>query len=191
MTAPSRDGRDSPFSDWLRNHPEIDSQRTALYLTDIDYTFCKFRPWVDTEGTREVKLMLDVEAKTFGRSPDREQQEVLFFRHQLLCRKQRLWSTYLKRNVSVWHFGQYLLRFIDGDRPDNSSKIYWGKFWCDEGDISKKEITEKILIEILRFDIAPDTLKKLSLRRHHHTGRLAVVDNSGLFPYIRHVVERS
>ena len=200
MTAQARDDRDKPFSDWLRKQPKLDSVLQAVYATDIDMTLYKYKPSVDRVGTRDVKLMMDVEVKTFGAAMGDQQRETLFFRHQLLknigtraqradCTKQLL-STFLNRRVAVWHFGQYVLRLLDGARPDSCSAIEWNIFSAS-GRLLPRVISEETLIQVLSFILRPDDMKPLALRRHHKTHELFIVDHSGLFPVDRRIVRRS
>jgi len=191
MTAPSRDGRDGPFSDWLRNHRDLHSSRYSLYACDIDMMFFRFKPVVDKVGSRDLKLTMDVEIKTFGAYPKDEQMELLFFKHQLRAKK-KMYSTFLKRNVGVWHFGQFVLRIFGGDRPDKCDSMNWCCF-TNKGILDECEIQEETLTKILKFDIAPDDKEdiNLSTRRHHKTVWTYYTDTSGLFPVERLVVKRS
>jgi len=191
MTASARDGRDGPFSDWLRRNPSIDSRDHSIYACDIDMMFYKYRTVVDKVGTRDLKLTMDVEIKTFGAYPNEEQRELLFFKHQLNVKK-KMYSTMLSRAVKVWHFGQFVLRILDGDRPDNCTSMNWGRF-SERGRLEEVSVDETMLAGILRFDIAPDTLDKLELstRRHHKTTWTYYTDKSGLFPVERPVASRS
>src|SRR5215470_12279681 len=66
MTEPRHASYDeTPFGAWVRRQPEIESRRTGLSVTDIDWCFHKFKTSVDRLGTREIQLMLMVELKTY------------------------------------------------------------------------------------------------------------------------------
>lgn len=190
VTRPARDGRDGPFSDWLRRHPELEANLHWLYAMDVDMVFHKFKTWVDCEGTRDVKLMMDVEVKTFGRQPDDRQLETLYFRHQILASKKWRYSTLIKKSVRFWHFGVYVLILDGGARPDCCNAIQWRRFE-DAGKLTSEEITLDTLKELLRLDVRPDTLQPVDLRRHHKTKELMEIDWDGLFPVPRKVVKRS
>ena len=195
MTTPARDGRDGPFGDWLRKHPDLDSYTIKLYSNDVDQVFCKYKTHIDSCGTRRVKLMLEAEIKCFGKVPDPEQTEVLFFRHQLLLRKGDigvdLFSSLLRKQVTVWHFGQYVLQINDGERPDKCNSLAWGIF-DSQGKLRWNRITERQLINILSFEYRPDRYVRLSLRRHHKTQELVYTETRGLlFPLEKRVLARS
>lgn len=173
MTKVAFDGRDKPFSDWLRRHPDLDSCKVGLDASDIDFVFQKYRIGEHKHGdfmkSRQVKLMFDLEVKSWGKRPPKPQIETLFFRHQLLTGKRlgkELYSNMQKRKVTVWHFGQFILIMDGGCRPDACKRIQWGRF-DDGGEIILTPISETTLIDILSFNLRPDTFGVLSIRLHH------------------------
>ena len=192
MTKPAFDGRDKPFSDWLRQHPKLDSTLCSLDVTDIDFAFHKYRSNVDGLGTREIKLILDLEVKTFGKIPPKPQLETLYFRHQLLATKSQLMSNVRNQKLTVWHFGQYILIIHDGLRPDDCSKLEWCQF-DSFGRLNNTTIQDHKLIKLLGFVIRPDNFAPLSLRRHHKTKVYGYVDRSNdlLFPIAKYITQRS
>jgi hypothetical protein len=193
LTKPARDGRDAPFSDWLRKHPELDSWDQSLYLCDIDFSFHKWKTKVDKIGTRDVKLMLDLEIKTYGAVPNQGQLELLFFKDQICdkARRYKLFSNRLRQKVTVWHLGFYVLILNGGDRPDNCKSIDWC-FFDNTGVLIFNRINEQTLSNILNFSISPKKFKKLTLRRKHGTNEVGFIDNSTdlLFPIARTIVCR-
>jgi len=191
MTKIDKDGRDKPFSDWLRNQPDLDSIERGIDLTDIDFVFHKYKSQVNGIGTRKVKLMLDIEVKSFGAKPEPAQAETLFFRHQLLNRKKMLYSSMSGKIITVWHFGQFITVLNDGKRPDKCKSIEWGIF-DPRGKINFKVISERKLIKILGFYIRPDNFERLSLRRHHKTSEFGYVERENvLFPMAKFIIKRS
>jgi SAM-dependent methyltransferase len=68
------------------------------------------------------------------------------------------YSVILGQDVTAWFFGGYLLQF-SGTGPHDSEWIKWGP--------KRREITEEQLAALLRFDLDPDTLGPLEIRRHH------------------------
>lgn len=191
MTTAARDGRDKPFCDWLRRHPQIDSNAQAIYAADVDMSFLKFKTPIDWKWDRTVKLAMDVEIKTWGAKPSAEQVELLYYRHQLLNRRRPMYSTFLRRRVSVWYFGQFLLRIMGGERPDVCETLLWGMFTGEMGAMRETMINESTLAGILSFRLDPSTLNPLNLRRHHKTTQITVVDTTGLLPVERLVTRRS
>ena len=193
MTTPARDGRDKPFCDWLRKHPGLDSIQQGLYAADIDMTLFKFKTFVDRNGTRDVKLVMDVEIKANGAIPQPEQKELLFVREQLAESGQLhkfCWSTYLKRKIRVWSLGQFLLIIHGGERPDDCRGLWWCYF-KDRTSIRWQAVSEEQLVRILRFELHPRTLKPLKLRRHHKTQAIRQVVDRGLFEDEIVVIKRS
>jgi len=184
VTRPARDRRDGPFSDWLRRHPDLRANVFWLYAMDIDMIFHKYQTRVDRLGDRSVKLMMDVEVKTFGAMPNDMQRETLYFRHQILRSKKLRYSTFIRRNVAFWHFGIFVLVIHNGARPDECSAIDWVQFDA-AGNFLPRRITLDELVDLMRFNIRPDTFRRLDLRRHH--GLLSYNDPTGLFPVIRTV----
>ena len=191
MTTRCRDGRDGPFSDWLRLHPSLDSRREDLCATDIDMSFLRFIWYEDKKfPRRRIKLMMDLEVKTYGKDPGREQLELLFFRHQLLSSKKHLFSNYIGIDVCVWSYGQYVLKITGGDRPDRCTSLLWGRFG-DNGKLKYSEIDEGLLTSILKFKVRPDTLLESDYRRHHLTDEGWELKEGTLFPLYKKVISRS
>uniref|UniRef100_A0A6M3J8E9 Uncharacterized protein n=1 Tax=viral metagenome TaxID=1070528 RepID=A0A6M3J8E9_9ZZZZ len=179
MTRIARDNRDGPFSDWVRTHPELEQNLFHLGLTDIDFTFQKYRAEVDRQGSREIKLMLDVEVKKYGSTLTAFQCDALYIRHQLLEKKIKLYSTYESRKIMVWYFGQFVLRIHGGNRPNKCKFMEWGVFG-EKGKIKYSQINEQTLIKILRFDARPDNFKVMNLTRHHQTSTIINIEKSRL-----------
>jgi len=202
MTRPAIDGRDGPFSDWLRKQPSLDSVRKAITANDIDMTFLKYRTVVDDIGTRKVKLMMDLEIKTNGAAPTKDQLEVMCFRDHHKGANW-YWSTYMKEQVRLYYFGHFALTIRGGERPDVCSEMEWMQFCSQKmkrrnwrkysGEIKTTPVSIDRLVQLLAFEIAPDTFEPidLRLRRHHKTQHLYVVDKSGLFPVDRRMIKRS
>lgn len=190
MTAPARDGRDEPVCDWIRTNRNLDSISCSLCVTDKDMSFLKFVTYVDGIGTRNLKLMQNVEFKSFGKCLMPQQQEELFFSHQLLAKKKKLYSTYMKKPVGVWHYGYSILRMIGGDRPDRCDSMEWARFE-NNGELLKTEVSENTLTELLAFNLDPQTLQPIEFRRHHKTRKLMQTVTDRLFPDAVLVTKRS
>ena len=170
MTRPRIYGEDTPFGRWMRLHPDLDSRQIGLSVTDADFSIHSYKDNIDGEGGRTVQLMFDLEVKTRNARPPDWQKQTKFFEHQLLNQRRRLHCNLQHDIKSVWHFGQFFV-FMDGEAPDTSTRIIWGRF-DDKGRIGEHEISTGILVNVLRFDLRPDTLQPLSLRRHHKTHKI-------------------
>ena len=167
---------EDPFNAWVRAHPDLDSRKHHIVIFDTD-------AWVHRYGFtrkgityREVQCMMLVERKSHGRDIDRWQRDSLLMADQLLrtekFRTQRingrfapghaqntvtlkLYSHLLRREVQVKSYGSHLLR-ISGGTPDDSKWIEW----------DRKKITVEQMVQVLRFDLHPDTLELNDWRRH-------------------------
>lgn len=167
MTIRRRDDGDSPFGEWIRNHPGLDSIRERLCVTDSDYWIHRYRAHTDRNGARAVDQLMLVELKTNMRDVPFAQRDTLVLVNQLLRRASKR-SDGRRGHVELkgimpgetrWArcFGVHLLQ-LSSTRPDNSDVILW----------DRRYLTEELLIEILRFDRDPDfPMKPLGLRRHH------------------------
>lgn len=190
MTTARRDGNDTPFGAWLRRQAELSSQH--FVASDIDWVIHRYKPEIDSVGTREVNYMMFVEVKTFSACLNNSQHESLWFQHQFFQAKQGKKSLMLvgaKARRAVWHFGVSVLVFTGGSPED--SQIQWRRFRSD-GSLSRRSITEHELVRLLRFDLHPDSLNQMSARRHHKTREVVSVQTTPLgFDAVRTVIKRS
>lgn len=161
--------QETAFGRWIRNNKELDS-KSGYSVTDQDYVIHKFK----THGNREFQCVMIVEIKTMGAEPSDAQSDTLYMLDQLTRNRVstptatnraqagrgvvNAWSVMRKRYVTLKAFGTHLLTF-SGLGPDDSDVIEW-----DRAPISIDTLTS-----ILKFDLDPDTLKPLDLRRHHMT----------------------
>jgi hypothetical protein len=167
-----------------------------LYAADVDMMFCKYRTVKDKRGDRRLKLLLNLEIKTYGAMPDPYQQEVLYLQHQASCTKSIMNTPLLKCKIKAWHFGWFVLRIDGGDSPSDCTSMAWHTFGTD-GNLVEHMITEDQLASILRFDIAPDNFEIIDIRtrRHHCKEVLTYIDRTGIFAFTggcaRDIVRRS
>ena len=173
MTTARRDNSDTPFGDWIRRHPALDSIRDRIAVTDSDYWIHRYRAHSDKVGERAVDSIMLLEVKTNQRDIPLAQRDTLVLVNQLLRRTgkrpdKRRRHVMLKgiqpgelRRVRC--YGVHLLQ-LSSDRPDNSAVIFW----------DRRVINEQILVEVLRFDRDPDhPTKQIQLRRHHTSKKSA------------------
>jgi len=171
MTMQRRYGADPPFNAWVRAQEDLDSTIKGLVVTDIDMCFHKYKTWVDGVGTREVHLVMDVEVKTRHALPSKSQMETLWIRHERLTRG-GLAMRHSSPEVTSWHFGMFVLSLAGESPGDDGEHVRWCSFRPD-GTLRHKRITVATLRRVLGFDLRPDTLEALDLRRHHATSEIA------------------
>lgn len=135
----------------------------------------RFFTHVDGKGTRDVQCQMFVETKSNGAELGDEQRDVLHMVNQCvrttpwLKQKtnvgrfakghgqnvRRVFSVKNGRTIELRHYGVHLLR-MSGSNPDNSEWLIW----------DDETVDVQTLIKLLRFDLDPDTLKPMDLRRH-------------------------
>lgn len=158
MTTPRRDGRiGSPFSDWVRTNPRLDSKKFGVCNQDIDWIWHQYLVAEDTIGKREVNHIILIEEKASASDLSNQQRDTMFLVHQALAIADgRKLMTARGDKVMVRFWGYYKLRY-SGSCLVCSSELWW----------NKRPITLETLERVLRFELRPDTLAPLSDRRHH------------------------
>jgi hypothetical protein len=182
-------GQDTPLSAWIRKNPHLDSKIHGLTMNDFDWMVHKYRTHVDNIGTREVQLAFFLEEKVNGALPRESQKEILFFQHQLLNRRYKLISSIQGKPISVWHFGVYVVSY-PGMTIYDTIPLRWFRF-DDTGYLHGTNINLLTFERIMNFDIRPDTLNKLSLRRHHLTRELIIEEETPLGFPMKKIIKRS
>ena len=190
MTRDRLYGSDTPFGQWLRQQPDLDSHQEGLVISDSDWMFQKYRMnIVDNVGTRELQFLMMVEVKTRCGEPSSSQQETLFFYHQMLNRKTML-RRINRSPVMVWSFGVFVLS-LEGEEPEASHRMRWGVFQSDGSLQYFCTNSIETIKEVLRFDRRPsEPQKELELRRHHSTQEITVTECMPLGFAIEKVVMR-
>lgn len=179
MTTKRRDSNESPFSEWLRNHPEIESNQKKMSVTDADIWFHRYseRNEKKRKISADIRDVIDfvmlVELKVNNADMTFAQRDTLSVIDAVLrescstvsAKRKNLKIPDMRRYGSeriVRCYGVHLLQ-LSGMRPQDSKIILW----------DKKPICEEILIELLRFDRDPDNPRKfIDTRRHHKPSQL-------------------
>ena len=164
MTRKANDGRDSPFSDWLRYHPKLDSIKQHVAATDCDMWIHRYRLYKDEIGERWIEHIMLIEVKAFGADMSFSQNDTLRTVHQLLTNNTKVRGPNRTQKVIggngklvlVKSWGVHLLQ-LSSDRRDTSELILW----------DREEVSLPELLEILLFDRSPNTRRPYSDRRHH------------------------
>lgn len=179
MTVHRRHGTDSPFGAWIRGRSDLDSVRDGITVNDVDWKIHKYKNNVDGLGRRTVHLMMNVEVKAFDQMPSDTQRQTLFFQHQLLNKRQGLDDAMSDHKRAVWHFGYFVLSMPDERPGPDHTTVKWCSF-SDGGVLVPRTITVRALVSVLRFDMRPDTLASLDLRRHHKTSKIVAIEKTAL-----------
>jgi len=164
MTAMRRNGDESPFSQWIRAEPRLDSIRERLYVTDCDYWIHQYRAHRDRVGDRVIDSIMLVELKTFSADLPWNQRDTLKLVNEGLRRAFRdnrgqvktTRMTFGSEVRLVRLYGAFLLQ-LSSDRPDRSEDIIW----------HGRRIDLETLVEVLCYKRDPQTLNIRGERRHH------------------------
>lgn len=167
-------GNEIPLEDeigqWVRGHPQLDSAKGFVFM-DRDIVVHRYK----ADHRREFQCVMFIEVKSHGASLNDSQRDTMFIIDQLFrndrstptkkCRSRAsstpstAYSLFRKTHVAVKALGYHLLK-MNGSTPDNSTEIFWDRRQIDVG----------MLIDILRFEVHPDTLRKMDFRIHHAMG---------------------
>lgn len=166
MTAIRRDGSETPFSAWIRRESRLESIQERLSVMDADYWIHQYRAHVDRIGERKIDSIMCIELKTFSANLRFAQRDTL----RLVA------ATYRKVNYTkdgkcktlrldmgneirvVRMYGYFVLR-LEQASPE-TGWIEW----------DGRQIDLETLIEVLKFDRDPRTLRDRADRRHHPAG---------------------
>ena len=156
MTADRRDRNESPFADWLRGEPRLDSIHARLSVTDCDYWIHQYRSHHDRAGECAIDSILMIELKVNNATPKNAQRDTLRLINQCFRRcfytadmQVRTMMTTIDGEVrKVRCYGNYVL-VLSKTRPDEPGCVIR---WND------RQITRRMLTEILAFRRDPNTL---------------------------------
>ncbi len=161
MTAPRRDMRPgTPFSDWVRHNPRLDSKEFGLCNQDVDWIWHQYRTIKDGVGSRTINHVLMIEEKSYSKCLEFSQRDTMYLVHQALsAADNKRFRTARGDRVLVRFWGYFLLRY-SGTCLNCATEIWW----------NKRRVDTTTLESILRFDLDPVALKPYldsSARRHH------------------------
>lgn len=175
-----RSDAQSDFSRFVRECVELDSAR-GYVINDADYIIHRYKE----DHDRRLQCLMMVEVKTHGAMPSSSQSDTLCALDQAL--RNRKTTPTIKRRyqsndslkviysqmengwVRFRCFGMYLLKF-SGNGPEDSDLIEWGRpvnMHLAEIEWKMTAINIRQMIDLLKFDLDPDTLNSFDLRIHH------------------------
>jgi hypothetical protein len=165
MTKRRIHGEDKEMMDWIRNHPELPSysMNHGRTVNDIDFLIHQYMTSVDSQGSREIQIMMHIETKSRNGIPEKSQIDTFFKEHKMKHGRKMI------DGKQVRHHGVSVLS-MSGTSPENSAVIRWGRFSKSESpNLIFRKISNETLIDLLTFRIDPDTLDEIEYRRHHKT----------------------
>lgn len=191
MTRDRLFGSDVAVMSWCREKARTGelpaySEECGVVQTDVDAYWHRYKTCVDRIGTRELQLFMEIEWKTRGGELTKSQEDTYRKKHATTLPMLR-WHGQELRN-----YGIAVVR-LSGTTPDDSEWIKWGRFIGGQvSGVIWSQITVDQLIQLIRFDLHPDTLKQNTFRRHHKTGVIHTIEKSDLgFEVVREIVQRS
>jgi len=184
-------GCDVPLMAWCRERGKTGdlpaySEECGIVQTDVDAFWHRYKTCVDSLGTRNLQVFMEIEWKTRGGNLTESQSDTYRKKHAMTVPSMK------------WH-GQELMNFgvsvvrISGATPDDSEWIKWGRFIRGQSSGMRwTDIDLSQLLKLMRFDTHPDSMVNNPFRRHHQTRRIHVVEKCDLgFEVAREVVRRS
>ena len=180
-------GQDIEFNAWMRACKELPSysENCGFVASDVDTVVHRYMTCVDTVGTREMQSMTQLEVKTRGGDLTDSQKDTWFKQHCFSRGVQSIFGEHTR------HWGVAMV-FLSNTTPDNSEWIEWGRFGRTKNDIRRTRIDRRQLIQVLKFELSPETLKPNPFRRHHKTNTIIEQKTAPLgFTYYKPVTKRS
>lgn len=159
----------------IRNEPTVDSCRVGIVRFDLDILLHRYMFHTDKRGSRDIQAMMFIEVKTNGAVLTLAQRDTLSILSQCLRNRRRninsdkkglhlenhiplamAYSHVLRRKIALRLFGGHLLQ-LSGKGLKSSSIIMW----------DGKRIDVETFWKLIRFELDPDSLRKLDLRRRY------------------------
>ena len=122
----------------------------------------RYKTLVDGVGTHELQLMMQLEVETRNGHLGNSQRDTLYKQH-FCSHREVQFPGQLVRN-----FGVAVLS-MDGTTPDDSTLLLWERF-NHRGRLIWREVEQAKLIELLRFDVDPDSLRPIGFSRNASNG---------------------
>jgi hypothetical protein len=149
LLANYHDSINTPFSQWLRQNPRLDSVAAGLSITDIDLVIHQY---LTTEGayqTRFIQHYMLLEEKRYGRDRPEAQLDTQMKLDQLLREVDgRQVRDTRDRTVTMRYFGFHVVTF-SGSGPADSDVIRWNDHVVTLGQLE----------QLLCFELDPRTLQ--------------------------------
>lgn len=181
-------GSDVPFMAWCRSNSDLPafSRDCGWVQTDVDTFVHRYITSVDSQGTRDLQCMMEIEVKTRSGMPSWSQEDTLRKKHLTTKPEVRI-NGQLVKNMGV------TIVSMDGVTPDDSETITWCRFEQEPPHrLKKMEVSVQQFSELIKFELHPDTLNSKPFRRHHSTRRYVEMTTAPLgFEVEMNIVERS
>lgn len=159
MTRERRHGADhSPFGEWMRTNPALDSRTNGLTVVDIDWCVHQYA----THGSRAVQNFMFIEEKRYAEIVRPHQMDTIktinrfFVPSGRAALSRRVESHMARGAVLVRFWGFHLLEF-EKSGPEDSKWIRW----------NRAEVLPTMLEELLTFRRNPRSLEPRDERSHH------------------------
>jgi hypothetical protein len=179
MTRDRLFGSDVPLMAWCRqkgNTGELPaySEQCGIVQTDVDAFWHRYKTCVDKLGTRDLQVFMEIEWKTRGGNLTASQEDTYRKKHAMIMPRLK-WQ-----GQDLVNFGVTVVR-ISGETPDDCEWLKWGRFVRGAASgITWTDISVDQLLQLMRFDIHPDTMNNDPFRRHHSTKRFQVIEKTPL-----------
>jgi len=168
---------ETQFERWMRAEQRLAS-RTGIVRFDLDVLIHRYMTVEDGIGVRDIQAMMFLEVKTFGAAMTGCQQDTLSMLSQVLTNRRgnrhhdkrgrhlddhtppgRAYSHLLGTKIRLRMFGGHLVQFDAAD-PVSSTSIRW----------DGKPISSDQLVQLIRFELDPHTLRLIDWRRRYRPG---------------------
>jgi len=170
---------DTPFGQWLRSQKELPSNSIdfGLIASDVDMLV---EVWKTKRTGKVIKSIMMIEVKTRQADSDFAQMQLLSAMSAFAGKKDF-------PDVQFRFYGVCFL-LLDGTQPDNSSKMIWRRFplkmlsptksTFDAGHLISSDITKAQLLQLLRLEIHPISLRTFQPETSHHGSKLITIAES-------------